>query len=90
MESLAKFPRGGVHEQRDSGPADTFYEKSIPVEAPEAYHVLAKPTGAICNLDCQYCFFLSKEGLYPGSKFRMKLIRTLAMILALRMFLKSG
>jgi uncharacterized protein len=32
---------------------------------------LAKPTGAICNLDCQYCFFLSKEMLYPGSRFRM-------------------
>jgi uncharacterized protein len=32
---------------------------------------LAKPTGAICNLDCKYCFFLSKDALYPGSKFRM-------------------
>jgi len=30
-----------------------------------------KPTGAICNLDCEYCFFLSKEMLYPGSRFRM-------------------
>ena len=35
------------------------------------FHVLAKPTGAICNLDCQYCFFLSKEMLYPGDRFRM-------------------
>lgn len=26
--------------------------------------VVAKPTGAGCNLDCQYCFFLSKELLY--------------------------
>ena len=34
-------------------------------------HVLAKPTGAICNLDCKYCFFLSKEMLYPGDRFRM-------------------
>jgi uncharacterized protein len=33
--------------------------------------VLAKPTGAICNLDCTYCFFLSKEQLYPGDRFRM-------------------
>jgi uncharacterized protein len=32
---------------------------------------LAKPTGAICNLDCKYCFFLSKEMLYPGSDFHM-------------------
>ncbi len=38
---------------------------------PSYFHVLAKPTGAICNLDCKYCFFLSKEMLYPGSRFRM-------------------
>ena len=28
------------------------------------YHLLAKPAGAACNLDCKYCFFLSKENLY--------------------------
>jgi uncharacterized protein len=39
--------------------------------APPAFHVMAKPTGATCNLDCEYCFFLSKEMLYPGSRFRM-------------------
>ncbi|MGB7979160.1 MAG: anaerobic sulfatase maturase [Candidatus Nanopelagicales bacterium] len=32
---------------------------------------MTKPTGAVCNLDCEYCFFLSKEQLYPGSSFRM-------------------
>ncbi|MEJ2209623.1 MAG: anaerobic sulfatase maturase [Anaerolineae bacterium] len=36
-----------------------------------AFHLLAKPTGATCNLDCTYCFFLSKELLYPSSDFRM-------------------
>ena len=40
-------------------------------QAPRSFHVMAKPTGAICNLDCEYCFFLSKEMLYPGSRFRM-------------------
>ncbi len=44
---------------------------SRPLTAPPAFHLLAKPTGAICNLDCKYCFFLSKEMLYPGSRFRM-------------------
>ncbi|HMK46568.1 MAG TPA: anaerobic sulfatase maturase [Methanocella sp.] len=38
---------------------------------PEAFHVMAKPTGAKCNLECDYCFFLQKEALYPGSSFRM-------------------
>jgi len=33
---------------------------------------MSKPTGAICNLDCEYCFFLSKDELYPGSGFRME------------------
>jgi uncharacterized protein len=32
---------------------------------------MAKPSGAICNLACSYCFFLDKELLYPGSPFRM-------------------
>jgi uncharacterized protein len=36
-----------------------------------AYHVLVKPTGALCNLDCKYCFYLTKSELYPGSDFRM-------------------
>lgn len=30
------------------------------------FHVMAKPTGPICNLDCKYCFYLEKENLYPG------------------------
>jgi uncharacterized protein len=33
--------------------------------------VLAKPVGPICNLDCTYCFYLAKEALYPGDRFRM-------------------
>ncbi len=28
-------------------------------------HVIAKPIGPICNLACQYCFYLEKESLYP-------------------------
>jgi uncharacterized protein len=40
-------------------------------ENPEAFHVMAKPTGSACNLNCDYCFFLKKEKLYPGSAFRM-------------------
>ncbi len=32
---------------------------------PRAFHILTKPTGPICNLDCKYCFYLEKEALYP-------------------------
>lgn len=39
--------------------------------APLAFHVMLKPRGPICNLDCGYCYYLAKEKLYPGSQFRM-------------------
>jgi uncharacterized protein len=29
-----------------------------------AFHIMAKPVGPICNLDCRYCFYLEKENLY--------------------------
>jgi uncharacterized protein len=36
------------------------------------FHILTKPVGPICNLDCKYCFYLEKEKLYPGeSQWRM-------------------
>ncbi len=33
---------------------------------PLAFHVIAKPVGPICNLECRYCFYLEKTKLYPG------------------------
>jgi uncharacterized protein len=44
---------------------------TIKTQAPVSFNVLVKPTGAVCNLDCKYCFFLSKQSLYPDSDFRM-------------------
>jgi uncharacterized protein len=38
---------------------------------PLAFSLLAKPTGAACNLACEYCFYLNKEQLYPDSRMRM-------------------
>lgn len=32
------------------------------------FNIIAKPIGAICNLDCEYCYYLEKEDLYPGTK----------------------
>ena len=44
---------------------------AVPSATPPAFHLLAKPTGSVCNLDCAYCFFLEKEKLYPGARSRM-------------------
>jgi uncharacterized protein len=39
---------------------------------PRSFHLMTKPVGPICNLDCKYCFYLEKEKLYPGkSNWRM-------------------
>jgi uncharacterized protein len=43
----------------------------MPAHPPKAFHVMAKPAGARCNCACDYCFYLEKESLYPGSDFRM-------------------
>ena len=41
-------------------------------KTPRAFHVMTKPIGPICNLDCEYCFYLDKEKLYPNTRsFRM-------------------
>ncbi len=44
---------------------------TFPKNAPPAFNVLIKPRDTICNLDCRYCFFLSKELLYSGTRFRI-------------------
>jgi uncharacterized protein len=44
---------------------------TLPADAPPGFHLLAKPSGSTCNIDCTYCFFLSKEALYPNEKSRM-------------------
>jgi uncharacterized protein len=44
----------------------------IATKASLEFQVFAKPAGALCNLDCRYCYYLQKEQLYPESRsFRM-------------------
>ena len=43
-----------------------------PAFSQQGLHVLAKPTGPICNIACKYCFYLEKERLFPkNERFRM-------------------
>lgn len=38
------------------------------------FHVIAKPIGPVCNLACDYCFYLDKAAIYPDeSDWRMPL-----------------
>ncbi len=63
METPVEFGR--------TRPSPAAAAPSGPLTRSAPFHLLAKPTGPICNLDCEYCFFLSKEALYPGDRFRM-------------------
>ena len=38
----------------------------MPVVSRE-FQIFAKPAGARCNLNCDYCYYLSAEKLYAGS-----------------------
>ncbi|MBP1729773.1 MAG: anaerobic sulfatase maturase [Deltaproteobacteria bacterium] len=38
----------------------------------QGIHVVAKPIGPACNLNCEYCFYLEKQALFaPGEQYRM-------------------
>ena len=68
MQLPKVIPLTPLHKVPDTMPT---LPGSWPKNAPTYFHVLSKPSGATCNLDCTYCFFLSKEKLYPNSRFRM-------------------
>lgn len=39
---------------------------------PQGIHVIAKPAGPLCNLNCEYCFYLEKQALFgSGRQYRM-------------------
>jgi len=41
-------------------------------KASRDFQVFAKPIGSVCNLNCEYCYYLNKKHLYPESEvFRM-------------------
>ena len=38
------------------------------VSAGQGLHVVAKPIGPLCNLNCEYCFYLEKQVLFAADK----------------------
>ena len=39
---------------------------------PQGLHIVAKPIGPACNLNCEYCFYLEKKALFAADeKYRM-------------------
>ena len=40
-------------------------------------HVLAKPIGPVCDIDCEYCFYLEKRALFEADALTSAVIGTL-------------
>ncbi|WP_165313748.1 anaerobic sulfatase maturase [Vibrio ziniensis] len=43
-----------------------MYITTVKPSACNPFHVLVKPIGPLCNLDCDYCFYLDKSELFPN------------------------
>ena len=41
------------------------------ISGPSAFNIMLKPAGSLCNLDCQYCYYLDKAEIYGGKEPRM-------------------
>ncbi len=47
-------------------------EPLVTTSASGGLHIVAKPVGPDCNLNCTYCFYLEKQALFPpGENYRM-------------------
>jgi uncharacterized protein len=40
-------------------------KETEPDNQPQGIHIVAKPIGPRCNLNCEYCFYLEKQALFP-------------------------
>lgn len=51
---------------------DILFSDALKLKRPNAFHVMLKPAGPSCNLNCTYCYYLEKKNLFPaGSPMRM-------------------
>jgi uncharacterized protein len=51
---------------------DSKADKRNVVGEGQGIHVVAKPIGPVCNLNCEYCFYLEKQALFAADeKYRM-------------------
>ena len=46
-------------------------EDALRINGPMAFNIMLKPAGSLCNLDCQYCYYLDKSEIYGGHEPRM-------------------
>ncbi|MCQ2147420.1 MAG: anaerobic sulfatase maturase, partial [Bacteroidales bacterium] len=46
---------------------------AVKISGPKSFNIMLKPAGSLCNLDCNYCYYLDKAEIYGGKEPRMTL-----------------
>lgn len=51
---------------------DILFTDALKLKRPNAFHVMLKPAGPECNLNCTYCYYLEKKNLFSeGNPLKM-------------------
>ena len=46
-------------------------QDAVRITGPQAFNIMIKPVGSLCNLKCSYCYYLDKAEIYGGLEPRM-------------------
>ncbi len=46
-------------------------QDAVKITGPQAFNIMIKPVGSLCNLKCHYCYYLDKAEIYRGKEPRM-------------------
>ena len=46
-------------------------QDAVRITGPQAFNIMIKPVGSLCNLRCRYCYYLDKADIYGGKEPRM-------------------
>ena len=46
-------------------------QDAVKITGPQAFNIMIKPVGSLCNLRCHYCYYLDKTEIYGGREPRM-------------------
>lgn len=44
------------------------FSDAVRLSGPMQFNIMLKPAGSLCNLDCHYCYYLDKAGIYGGKE----------------------
>lgn len=46
-------------------------QDAVKITGPQAFNIMIKPVGSLCNLRCHYCYYLDKADIYGGREPKM-------------------